>query len=560
MKYFLLLFLIAGISACSKVTEPKPNILFIMMDDLGYGQLGIYNDTLSTSDFDPFFVHLVDSMQDYSPEEALEFSKKAIPTLNSLAKEGLIFTKAYVTSSLCAPSRLGMATGIHQNRLGVYSNADGEEGGFASGTLLAERIKKAGYRTAHIGKWHIGRRNSKVLTGILSRHGLPAETPFHELAQTHPAVYEEVKNSGYYGSVVEEHHPLNNGFDYYFGYNTWASQFYHSTLVWENFEHAGKQTGYNTDVFTDKALAFIDKQDREGRPFFLQLHYHAVHDSLEPKAPDPYYQHFSSPSSDLHNFYAHVYGVDQNVKRIIDYLKANDLYDNTLIVFTSDNGAMAAGRHKGHKIGSPLPGNAPFSGHKGNLYLGGIRVPMFIHWPQKIEQPLVLDQLVSTMDILPTALEAAKGELPGNLDGKSLLPLFNKPHAAEVHEYLFGAGVHASAWGFLIEKTTKDHITERPFAPPAWVLIEQDYLLRFTGTLPPGIYHEHMQGRGPVLELFDINKDPAETQDLSQQYPEKVSQMSRVFYDEAANLPPPVVWDQVKWEELVKPKLPENAD
>ena len=99
------------------------------------------------------------------------------------------------------------------------------------------------------------------------------------------------------------------------------------------------------------------------------------------------------------------------------------------------------------------------------------------------------------MDILPTALEAAKGELPGNLDGKSLLPLFNKPMPPKYTNIYLVQEFMQVPGAFSIEKTTKDHITERPFAPPAWVLIEQDYLLRFTGTLPPGIYHEHMQGR-----------------------------------------------------------------
>ena len=225
-------------------------------------------------------------------------------------------------------------------------------------------------------------------------------------------------------------------------------------------------------------------------------------------------------------------------------------------IFTSDNGAMAAGRHKGHKIGSPLPGNAPFSGHKGNLYQGGIRVPMFIHWPGKIQDPYVSDHLVSTMDIMPTALDAAEGSVPDYLDGRSLRPLLNSPDAAPIHNYLFGAGVHASAWGFLIEKTTKDHITERPFAPPAWVVIQKDFLLRFTGELPAGIYTEHIKGRKPVLELFDRNTDPAETQNLGRKYPQKLAQMSKLFYEEAATLPPPIVWEIEKWEELVKPGAP----
>lgn len=557
MKNLLFLFLILNISACStKESPPRPNILFVMMDDLGYGQFGVNNEGLRTSDFDPFFVHLVDSLQGYDHEKALEMSKRAIPTMSRLARNGILFKRAYASSNLCAPSRLGVATGILQNRFGVYANADGEKHGFEPGTHLAGKLQAVGYRTAHIGKWHIGRRNREILQEILRSHDLPEQTNYHDLAQSHPEIYQEVKESGYYGSVIQEHHPLNNGFEYYYGYNTWASQFYRSTYVWENFEHAGQQEGYNTDVFTDQALAFIKDQEQSEQPFYVQLHYHAVHDSLEPRAPDRYLEPFTSASFDVNNFYAHIYGVDQNLKRIVDYLQSTGELDNTIIIFTSDNGAMAGARHKGHKVGSPLPGNAPFAGHKGNFYQGGIAVPMFIHWPKGIQQAFVSDHLVSTMDILPTAIDAADGDLPDNIDGKSLLPLFNAPEHAPIHDHLLWAGMHSTAWGFLIEKTTKDHHTERPFAPPAWLVIEEQFLLRYTGNISPGIYKEHMAGRGPVLELFDTKNDPAETKDLSANMPEKVTQMSQTFYEEFEHFPPPAVWAREKWEELSLAKEP----
>lgn len=556
MKNFLFLFLLIVIGACgNKNKKLPPNILFVMMDDLGYGQFGVNNEHLDTSDFDPFFVKLVDSLQGYSHEQALEYSKQAIPTMTKLAKNGITFRKAFASSSLCAPSRLGVATGILQNRFGVYANEDGEVNGFPPGSLLVEKLQRAGYRTAHIGKWHIGRRNKQVLTDIFKRHNLPEKTNYHELAQRHPEIYDEAKHSGYYGSVVTEHHPLNNGFDYYYGYNTWASQFYNSTLVWENFEHAGLQKGYNTDVFTDKALAFIKEEASSDRPFFVQLNYHAVHDSLEPQAPDRYLDRFNSSSFDLNNFYAHIYGVDSNLKRIVDYLQSENLFDNTVIIFTSDNGAMAGARHKGHKVGSPLPGNAPFSGHKGNFFQGGVRVPMFIHWPSGIKQPYTSDHLVSTMDILPTAIDVAHEEVPQNIDGKSLLPFFNEPNHSEIHDHLVWAGMHATAWGFLIEKSSKDHHTERPFAPPAWVIMKDDYLLRFTGKAAPGIYYENITGKEPALELYNTKNDPAETSNLATENPEKVEELSKIYFDESKHWPAPIVWDRAKWEELLPSKM-----
>lgn len=307
--------------SCTDDPDPGPNIIFIMMDDLGYGQFGLHNARLSTGDFDPFFMELVQRDQGYSPEQALQFSKRAMPTLNRLAEQGVVFNRAYTSSNLCAPSRLGIATGILQNRQGVYRNLDCEEQGLAPGSHLAERISEMGYGTAHIGKWHIGKRREEMIYAALDRHGIRDTLSYSKIAKQYPDVFRELKNEGYYGSVVDRHNPLQNGFDYYFGYNNWASQFYNSTLVWENYEHAGRQKGYNTDVFTDTALSFIARQIKTGRPFYVQLHYHAVHDSLEPKAPDKYYNRFDSDSYDLNNFYAHVYGVDHNIKRIIDFLQ-----------------------------------------------------------------------------------------------------------------------------------------------------------------------------------------------------------------------------------------------
>lgn len=235
-------------------------------------------------------------------------------------------------------------------------------------------------------------------------------------------------------------------------------------------------------------------------------------------------------------------------------MKSKDLYNNTIIIFTPDNGAMAGGRHKGHKVCSPLPDNAPFSGHKGNFYQGGIRVPLFIHWPAGIKAPSRSNHLVSTMDILPTVIDAVKGEVLEDIDGKSLLPLLNNPNYPAIHDYLLWVGMHSTAWGFLIEKSTKDHHTERPFAPSGWVVMQDDFTLRFTGKISPGIYYDYMDGRESILELYNTQKDPAETIDLSQEMPERIAQMSKIFYEEAMNLPPPAVWEREKWEELVSPQ------
>ena len=537
--------------SCQESSVEKPNVLFILMDDLGYGQLGINNDTLKISDFDPFYVSLEQSFQGYSLEKALEFTKRAVPTMSTLAEEGIRFTRAHTTSNVCAPSRLGIATGILQTKYGVYQNG---EHYVPNGSLLVEKMKDLGYQTAHIGKWHIGLSKDQMLKDILRKHGLDENLGYRHVRANYPEVFREVEDSGYRGSVIDEDNPRNNGFDYYFGYNYWGSQFYNSTYVWENFTHAGKQKGYNTDVFTDRAIDFMDKQIEQDKPFYLQLHYHAVHDSLEPKAPDLYFNKFDSDNYHLNNFYAQIYGVDYNINRIIEFLKANGVYENTLIIFTSDNGAMAMGAYEGIKTGSPLPANAPFTGHKGTYYEGGIRVPMFIHWPNGIKQKGVSHQLVSTMDIIPTAIDAAGGIVPEGIDGKSLIPLFSDPDGASVHDYLVWAGNHGYNQGYLVKKTNKTHYTVGKYGAPAWAVLQGDYLLRWQGELVPGIYLEHMDGRAPILELYNIKLDPAERNNLADKFPEKTKEMSEYFFRESSDFIPPVSWNREKWEAIMNSK------
>lgn len=552
MKKILLTFvLLFSLFSCSRqLEESKPNILFIMMDDLGYGQFGIYNDTITTSDFDPYFVHLVDSLQGYSLDKSLEFSKRAIPTLSTLANEGIIFNMAFTTSNICAPSRLGIATGMNQNKFGVYTNDDCEKGGLQKGTHLAEKLQELDYSTAHIGKWHIGKRDKQIINTIKKQNNLDNDGDYYDLKKSNPAVHNKIKESGFIGSVVNEQNPLNNGFDYYYGYNHWACDFYNAKNVWENFKYIGVQQDYNTDVFTDKAMDVMAKSINNKKPFYVQLHYHAVHDSLEPKAPEKYFNKFDSESYDLNNFYAHVNAVDENVKRIVSFLKSKEQYKNTIIIFTSDNGAMAGGSYDGHKTGSPLPGNTPFSGHKGNYYQGGFRVPMFVSWPAGIKKPRVSSQMVSTMDIIPTAIAASGGKLPKSIDGKSLLPIIKNESDEKIHSQLIWSGLHSFKWGYLINKSTKTHATESKFAPPAWVVIKDDYLLRFTGTLEKGIYKDHINGREPIIELFNIKNDPTESVNLSNEYPSLVKEMRSLFLEEMESFPPPIDWKQSKWSEL----------
>jgi uncharacterized sulfatase len=542
--FFFFLFLLEGLQE-SKASE-KPNIVFVMMDDFGFGQFAPHNHNLEVEDFDPLLLEHVREHNDYNPQNALRMSKRAVPTLSRMTRQGVMFTNAFTSSNLSAPSRMGIATGIHQNRWGIYRNIDCEAHGLKPGSHLAEQLKKTGYATAHIGKWHIGSRNRRIVADTLSKHNLPDTLSYWQVRQKYPALAENLKNNGYMGSVVDAHHPLNNGFDYYFGYNMWESPFYNATNVWENFKPAGRLEKYNTDLFTDKAMNFIRKSIKDDKPFYVQLHYHAVHAPLEPKAPDKYYNHFHSDSHVLNNFYAHVYAVDQSIHRIEQYLKERGMAENTLIVFTSDNGGAVGGR-------SCLPGNAPYVGQKGMYFQGGIRVPLIFYWPEGIHQRKVNHQLVSAMDILPTAIDAAGGKIPEDIDGKSLLPYLRGKSREPVRDHLVWSGIHARAWAFMSHMSFLPHLEAREKAPSAWAVVKKNYILRYIASVPPELWKDFPEGRDPVFELYNYNNDPQETKNLIDEEKPIVKDLQNIWHKRASSYPPPVRWNREKWEAIMPP-------
>jgi uncharacterized sulfatase len=456
----------------------------------------------------------------YTAEEALEFSRRAMPTLMSLARNGVVFTNAFSPSNLCAPARVGVLTGCLQNRFGLYQNSDVIATGIPERTALAARLQKAGYATGFIGKWHAGPRDMT----------LPAQ------------------GAGREGSVVEAAHPLRHGFDYYFGYNHHQCPFYDSEQIWENRKYTGKQTQYNTELFTDKALAFMKKSEESGRPFFVQISYHAVHGPLVPHAPDRYFSKFKSSSFALQNFYSHVYAVDQAIGAIRDAFGSG--WDNTLLIFCGDNGAPT-------DVNYPLPGNAPHRGHKGTFLLGGVRVPLMMHWPRGIRGGQTRRELVSTLDSMPTALEAATVPPPAGVDGRSVLPLL-QGKATKVHDHLIGAGIHARSWGFLRETTIGEGNPERrrEESPGAWIITDGNYLLRFVTATPAGLFKDVPDGAPAAYELYDLREDPLETMNLYDKLPQVAEKLKAVFARQTSSYPPPSKWRRDRWVEMMSASSP----
>ncbi|HEY5653402.1 MAG TPA: sulfatase-like hydrolase/transferase [Pontiella sp.] len=527
-------------------SKDKPNIVFIMLDDLGFSQIEAYSRGLSEDDCDPALLKCVAEDGAYTPDQAFEMVKKSTPTLSRMVDEGVRFNNAFACSNLCAPSRIGVATGILQNRWGIYRNIDTEEHGLKPNSHLAERFKEVGYATAHIGKWHIGSRDDDMVNRYLEKHGVEdvEGLNYWNLGKKYPKIQKELRVNGWQGSVVPKDHPLNNGFDYYFGYNMWESPFYNAYNVWENFSPAGCVKGYNTDVFTKKAQTFIEQSLAENKPFYVQLHYHAVHSPLEPKAPAKYYNRFDSGVHKLDNFYAHVFGVDENIRLLGEFLKEKGEYQNTLFIFTSDNGGTPGGP-------SSLPGNAPYSGHKGMMNMGGFRVPLFFYWPSKISKPLVKDQLVSTLDIIPTALDAAGIEVPENIDGKSLLPQILEDSEAPVRSHFTVAGIHSRMWAFHSKSLLFDKHKARELEPAGYTVVDDRYILRYVAEAPSGLYKDARGGVDAYYALYDYINDPLEQNNIIGEFPERAQQMKEIWKRDSRNFPSPAAWGIDKWESII---------
>lgn len=516
--------LAAGCSVSSLQSAPtpvkRPNILLVIMDDFGVGQFAPAVQKLSVEQMDPALLGFVrQQKKTYTPEQALDFAKRAMPTLLELSRAGATFRNAFAPSNVCAPARAGILTARLPNRHGMYENDDTETTGFAPGTMLAPLLQKAGYATGSIGKWHVGPRDAALANG-------------------------EYAKTAYLGSVKESHHPLNNGFDSWFGYNHWVSPFYNAENIWNNHEYAGKQPRYNTELFADKALAFIQQAREKQKPFFLHLAFQAVHNPLNPKAPDEYFNKFPSDNFDLSNFYAHVNAVDTAIGRIRTALGPE--WDNTLLLFCGDNGAPV-------DVSNPLPGNAPYTGQKGMFREGGIRVPLLIHWPAKWRGGAQdRTELVSTMDLMPTALEAAGLAVPKDLDGRSLVGLLSGTQT-KVHDHLLWAGIHARYWGFL--HTTiiggVNSIERRNESPAAGVITDGRYLLRYVTATPAGLFTEVQDGAPSRWEMYDLREDPQEAHNIIGQLPQVAAQLQKAFYAQARHWPPPTHWRQDRWRELM---------
>jgi arylsulfatase A-like enzyme len=341
----------------------KPNVIFIVADDLGYADIG-----------------------------AQAVSKDVrTPNIDSIASNGARFTSAYVSCPVCSPSRAGFLTGRYQERFGHETNPapkfDGTFGLPLDQVTLADELKRLGYATGMVGKWHLGSQ--------------------------------------------PDYRPPRRGFDFFFGFLGGAHGYLNpgqGVNAIRRGDEPVDEKEYLTDAFTREALSFIDRN--KDRPFFLYLPYNAVH---TPQAAPPKYQRRFEDEKDPKRklMLAMLAAEDDGVGKILAKLRDAGLEEKTLVVFFSDNGGPTQAN---------ASRNAPFRGFKGQVWEGGIRIPFMVQWKGRIPPGQVLDQPIISLDLFPTALAAAGVPEPRKqlrLDGVNLLPLLQGKTTDRPHQTLY---------------------------------------------------------------------------------------------------------------------------
>jgi arylsulfatase A-like enzyme len=369
--------------------EPKPCIIFILADDLGYGDLGCYGQT-----------------------------KIKTPNLDKLAAEGMRFTSFYAGSTVCAPSRCALMTGLHTGHAFIRGN--GAVALRPQDLTVAEILKQAGYRTGLIGKWGLGNPNT---TGLPQLKGFDQFVGF--LDQTHA--------HDYYPEYLWRYDPPTD-----------AKPGYDGRVEFRE-NQGGNKGVYVDDLFASAALNFVRFNKPEPlnkyRPFFLYLAYTSPHanneegrrtgNGMEVPSDAPYSDR-SWPAVEK-NKAAMITRLDAYVGQLLDKLKELKLDDNTIIFFSSDNGP--------HKEGGVDPkffqSSGPLRGIKRDLYEGGIRVPLIVRWPGRIKPGTVNDQPWAFWDFLPTAAQLAGAKIPEKLDGLSMLAALQGLPQTSQHEFLY---------------------------------------------------------------------------------------------------------------------------
>lgn len=425
----------------------RPNIILLLADDLGYADLSCFGSPAVKT-----------------------------PHLDKLATQGMKFNRFYSASAVCSPTRASVLTGRYPLRFGISKHFNDRNKWLPeSATTVAELLKEAGYRTAHVGKWHLGGLHIDKEGKRLENQPGPRQHGFD-----------------FYQTQIEQQ-PLRAKMGR-------AKTIFRKggTALLRNDQKVNQDDPFHskhlTDCNGDYAIELLEKFAADDKPFFLNLWWLVPHKPYEP-APEPHWSDTAAEgiSEDQHCFRSMMQHMDAKVGQILDKLDDLGIADNTIVLFTSDNGAAYEGY-----IGD-------LKGGKTDLHDGGIRVPMIVRWPAAIK-PGTSEAFGHTNDLLPTFCEAAGVELPDELplDGLSLLPHFkgDQPPSDQARGTVF--------WQLdLYNKIQRHYPKPGPFATEVtmqgkWKLLSRD---------------------GEPVELFDVQADPNEQQNLLSEYPELVKSL-----------------------------------
>ena len=450
-------------SACSQQEAQQPNVVFILADDLGWGDLSCYGQKLFET-----------------------------PNIDRIATNGMRFTQCYSGTTVSAPSRSCLITGTHSGHTAIRGNRELEpEGQFPlpeGVETLFHDFKAAGYETGAFGKWGLG----------------------------------------FVGSTGD---PQLQGVDSFYGFNCQLlAHSYYPDHLWDNAERidlsdvnkndSSYGTGaYAPDLIHAKALEFLDHAAEDGKPFFLWYPTTIPHAELivpedsiiqrlrgkYPETPfngtlpgGPYFMNgaYIAQSEPHATFAAMVTRLDVYVGEIVQKLKDLGLYENTILIFSSDNGP--------HKEGGADPdffdSNGPWKGYKRDVYEGGIRVPMIVAWPGHVKPGTETDFMCSFWDLMPTFRDLTGVASPEGMDGVSLLPLLTGKKGQKGHDYLYFE---------FQELGGRQAVRQGP-----WKLVHMD-----------------IRNDNARYELYNLDDDPGEENDLAAAEPERVEALKAIMQE-----------------------------
>ena len=382
----------AALAASPLLAQPRrPNIVFIIADDLGYGDLSCYGQ-----------------------------DRVATPNIDRLAKEGMRFTQAYAGATVCAPSRCSLMTGLHGGHARIRGNRNPEVPLEAEDLTIAEALKRAGYRTGLFGKWGLGYTGTP---GIPNKKGFDEFFGYHTQLQAHT----------YY-----PHQLYDNGRDFTIP-NNWGT----------------KQRQYAPDLIAERALKFLEGARNQPFFLYMPSTIPHANNELGRDTGDgmeiPDWGEFASkdwPNAEK-GFAAMMTRLDRDVGRVLDKLRETGAERDTVVIFTSDNGPHQEGGHSARFFKS----SGPLRGIKRDLYEGGIRVPFLVRWPGVVAPGSTSDQPIAFWDMLPTLAEIGGGSARAGLDGISVAPAFrgaslpsNRVLYWEFHEGGFNRAIRFGDW------------------------------------------------------------------------------------------------------------------